>query len=124
MNSFKIKEFIRFGIVGCVATFLHYVVYVLLNLWINTTLAYSIGYFISFIGNFYLSNRFTFKTQPSLKKGVGFGISHLINYLLQVALLNLFVSVGIKEQYAPFPVYVIVVPINFLLVRYVLKRKS
>lgn len=124
MKSSKIKEFFRFGIVGCIATFVHYAVYVLLNLWINTTIAYSIGYLISFIGNFYLSNKFTFKTQPSLKKGVGFGISHLINYLLQVALLNLFILMGVKEQYAPFPVYVIVIPINFLLVRFVLKRNN
>lgn len=123
-NQIKIKEFIRFGIVGSIATLVHYAVYVLLNLWINTTIAYSIGYLISFIGNFYLSNKFTFKTQPSLKKGIGFGFSHLINYLLQVVLLNLFILMGIKEQFAPFPVYVIVIPINFLLVRFVLKRNN
>lgn len=124
MQNLKIKEFIRFGIVGCIATLVHYAVYVLLNLWMNTTIAYSIGYLISFIGNFYLSNKFTFKTQPTLKKGVGFGISHLINYLLQVALLNLFIWMGIREQYAPLPVYVIVIPINFLLVRFVLKSNN
>ena len=124
MRSSKIKEFVRFGIVGCIATLVHYAIYILLSLWMNTTIAYSIGYLVSFLGNFYLSNKFTFKTKPSLKKGVGFGVSHLINYLLQIALLNLFIFMGIKDEYAPFAVYVIVIPINFLLVRYVLKRKS
>lgn len=118
----KIKEFIRFGIVGGVATLLHYAIYIILNLYINTTLAYSIGYFISFLCNFYLSNRYTFKTTPTLKKGIGFSLSHIINYLLQVSLLHLFIYLGIKEQYAPIPVYAIAVPVNFFLVRFALKK--
>lgn len=122
MDSAKIKEFIRFGIVGCVATLVHYGIYLLLNLWMNTTVAYSIGYFVSFLGNFYFSNRYTFKTQPSFKKGIGFCFSHLFNYLLQIGLLHFFMSMGVKEQYVPIPVYAIAVPVNFLLVRFVLKR--
>lgn len=61
MFQTKIKELIRFGMVGCLATFIHYCIYLILNLWINTTIAYSIGYGISFLCNFYLSNKFTFK---------------------------------------------------------------
>ncbi len=118
----KLREFIRFGIVGVLATIVHYMCYIVLNLWINTTIAYSIGYVISFLGNFYLSNRFTFRTNPSLKKGIGFGLSHLINYLLQIILLQLFIYIGINRQIAPLPVYIIVIPINFILVRFILKR--
>lgn len=121
-SSTKIKEFIRFGIVGTGATIVHYAVYLWLNLWISTTLAYSIGYLVSFIGNFYFSNRFTFKTQPSFKKGLGFIFCHLINYLLQISLLYFFIKLGTKEEYAPIFVYLIAVPVNFLLVRFILKR--
>ena len=121
MESTQLKEFIRFGIVGCVATIIHYAIYLLLNLWLNTTIAYSIGYFVSFIGNFYFSNRYTFRTKPSFKKSLGFGLSHIINYLLQVGLLYAFITLGMKEQYAPIPVYAIAVPVNFFLVRYALK---
>ena len=38
MSQIKVKEFIRFGIVGCFATFIHYGIYLILNLWINTTM--------------------------------------------------------------------------------------
>lgn len=124
MNNNRIKEFVRFGIVGCIATLVHYSIYLLLSIWINITVSYTIGYIISFIGNFYFSNRYTFKTSPSFKKGIGFSLSHLINYFLQVILLHFFVSFGVKESYAPIPVYAIAVPINYLLVRFVLKNRK
>lgn len=31
---------------------------------------------------------------------------------------------GVEENYAPIPVYLIVIPINFLLVRFVFKTKK
>lgn len=79
--KFNIREIIRFGIVGIIATIIHYGIYLALNLIIVSWIAYSIGYGISFLGNFYLSNRFTFKTKPTFKKGIGFGLSpYLIIY--------------------------------------------
>lgn len=117
-------EIIRFGIVGVIATIIHYGIYLALNIIIVSWIAYSIGYGISFLGNFYLSNKFTFRTKPTFKKGVGFGLSHFINYLLQVILLNVFIKLGIPDKYAPIPVFCIAVPINFLMVRFVLKSRA
>ena len=117
-------EIIRFGIVGVIATIIHYGIYLALNLIILSWIAYSIGYGISFLCNFCLSNRFTFKTKPTFKNGVGFGLSHFINYLLQVILLSVFIKLGVSDKYAPIPVFCIAVPVNFLMVRFVLKSKS
>ena len=122
--KFNIREIIRFGIVGIIATIIHYGIYLALNLIIVSWIAYSIGYGISFLGNFYLSNRFTFKTKPTFKKGIGFGLSHFINYLLQVILLSIFIKLGMPDKYAPIPVFCIAVPINFLMVSLVLKSKN
>lgn len=116
-------EIIRFGIVGIIATIIHYGIYLALNLIITSWIAYSVGYGISFLCNFYLSNKFTFKTKPTIKKGIGFGVSHFVNYLLQVILLSIFIKLGIPDNYAPLPVFCIAVPINFLMVRFVLKSK-
>lgn len=122
--KFNIQEVVRFGIVGIIATIIHYVIYLTLNLIIVSWIAYSIGYGVSFLGNFYLSNKFTFKTKPTVKKGVGFGLSHFINYLLQIILLSIFIKLGIPNKYAPIPVFCIAVPVNFLMVRFVLKSKK
>ena len=60
--------------------------------------------------------------RPSAGKGVGFTLSHIVNYLLQSGFLNLFIYVlKVPETWAPLPVYAITVPINFILVRTALK---
>ncbi len=117
-------EVLRFGIVGVIATVVHYGLYLLLLLFLKTNIAYTIGYIISFLINFQLSNRFTFQTRPSWFKGLGFGASHAINYALHIILLNGFIWMGIDRQVAPIPVFAIVIPVNFLLVRYVLRSGS
>ena len=124
MNSTTLREAIRFCIVGVLATIVHYGIYLLLKGVINVSVAYTIGYVISFIGNFVLTNVYTFKTQATAKKGIGFVICHVINYLLHIGLLNVFIWLGVPSSLAPIPVYCIVVPVNFLLVRKVVKTST
>lgn len=125
-------EFIRFAVVGVIATVLHYGIYLFL-LWchspqkiglsVYSNIAYTIGYFLSFCCNLWLSARFTFREKLTLKRSGGFALSHLINYGLHIVFLNLFLWLGIPNHLAPIPVYCIVVPINYLLVRTVFKSK-
>ena len=124
MNSTTLREAIRFCIVGVLATIVHYGIYLLLKGVINVSVAYTIGYVISFIGNFVLTNVYTFKAQATAKKGIGFVICHVINYLLHIGLLNVFIWLGVPSSLAPIPVYCIVVPVNFLLVRKVVKTNT
>ncbi len=123
-NKETIGEVIRFGLVGAFATAFHYLIYWLLSKWMNVNLAFTIGYAISFICNFFLTSLFTFKKKASLKRGLGFGGAHLFNYLFQIALLNLFILIGLRKNFAPLPVYAIAIPVNFIMVRYVFKHES
>ncbi len=147
-------EFSRFFVVGVAATLVHLAVYVLLNYLFGVseatplalTLTYAIGYLVSFVCNYLISLKWTFRTQGSVKKGVGFAFSHAVNAGMHLLLLNLFRAVGLggalvallgflcpwlvqccpilgqPETLLPFPVYVVVVPVNFLMVRYFLKK--
>ena len=117
-------EIIRFGIVGVGATVLHYGIYYLLQQFINVNIAYTIGYILSFIANFYATAYFTFASVPSWKKLFGMGAAHGINYLLHIVLLNIFLYIGIAKEWVPLPVFVIVIPVNFVLVRFVFKHKK
>lgn len=119
-----VSEFIRFALVGCIATALHYGIYYLLLYCINVNVAYTVGYVVAFIANFYLTSYFTFKSFPSWTKLLGMGGAHLVNYLLHLLLLNTFLCVGLSKAWAPIPVFAIAIPINFLLVRLVFKRKN
>lgn len=127
----KIQQFIRFAIVGALATAIHYGLYLLI-VWANnigedetlyTNIAYSIGYVVAWCANFYLSAHFTFQSNTSLKRGIGFALSHGVNYVLHIIFLNLFLWLGLSETIAPIPVFCIVIPINFILVRYVFTSK-
>lgn len=52
----KRREFVRFILVGILATATHYGIYFFLCVLMLPAIAYTIGYVISFILNFYLSN--------------------------------------------------------------------
>ena len=121
-NKQTFYELIRFGIVGVIATAIHYGVYWVLMHWIYVTIAYSIGYVVSFVCNFLLTSYFTFRKRASVKKGLGFGVAHGVNYLLHVLFLHFFLWLGVSKSMAPIPVFAMVIPINFLLVRFVFKR--
>ena len=110
--------------VGVLATALHYGIYFLLQRFINVNISYTLGYALSFIANFYLTAYFTFGKKPSWSKAFGFGGAHLFNYLLHIGLLNTFLWLGLSKTLAPIPVFAIAIPVNFLLVRFVFKRKG
>lgn len=137
----KLGEVVRFGIVGVAATVVQYVVYWILiqfnpitqhptantqegapdnHLW--PTIAMTLGYAISFVFNFYASTHFTFRVKANARRGAGFAFSHLVNYLLQMVVLNFFLWLGLSKTIAPLPMFCICVPVNFLLVRFFLKR--
>lgn len=117
-----IGEIVRFGIVGVTATLLQYGCYLLLNLFLHPTLSNTGAYLISFAFNYVASTRYTFRVKSNAKRGAGFIFSHLINFSLQTVLLILFLHLGIPKMWAMIPVFALCVPINFVLVRFFLKR--
>lgn len=116
-------EALRFALVGILATGLHYALYSLLRLVMWAELAYTIGYVASFVLNFYLTARFTFRAAPSWRRLAGMAGAHGVNYLLHISLLTLFLHLGVPEAWAPLPVFAIAIPVNFILVRFVFKSR-
>ena len=109
----------RFGVTGSLSTGLHYCAYLLALLVFNATISYTIGYGVGLVFNYFMTTRFTFKKQSSKKNAAGFLGSHIINYLLEIGLLNLLMHFAIGKQLAGIMTLVMIVPINFLLLRFV-----
>ena len=122
LRSETFGEMVRFAIVGTTAAAIHYAIYWVLQHWINVNVAYTIGYVLSFLVNYYLSAHFTFREHTSARNGVGFGGAHLMNYLLHMVLFNFFLWIGLSRELAPIAVLAIAVPANFLMVRFVFKH--
>lgn len=119
----SLGQVIRFGIVGLAATAIQAVLYQVLVGWLRAELANAIAYVVSFIFNYVASTRFTFRVKSSARRGAGFLLSHLINFTLQTLILHLSIRLGLTERWAMVPMFVITVPVNFLLVRFFLTRK-
>ena len=56
-------ELFRFGIVGVIAVAINYAIYLVLLPFMDKSIAYAIGYIISFCFNYWLSAHFTFKKE-------------------------------------------------------------
>ena len=115
-------EILRFGIVGLSATAIQYTAYWVGLQFTNHNLAMTVAYLLSFAFNLWASLRYTFRVGGTPGRGAGFAMAHVVNYLLQMATLNLFVDLGVSKTLAPLPMFAVCVPINFLLVRFFLKR--
>ena len=122
INKEAIGEIIRFSVVGVLVTAIHYVVYWLLQLVVNVNIAWTAGYIAGFVVNYYLSAYYIFREKTSVENGAGFGGAHLVNYFLQMVLLNFFIWLGFSATMAPIGVYAVSIPVNFLLVRFVFKH--
>lgn len=132
-NRQKIGEVVRFGIVGGLSTLIQYGIYLAMMPLLAhivpqmgdhslATTANTIAYVISFLFNFVASTKYTFKVKANAKRGAGFTLSHVVNYSMQTLCLNLFVGLGMMKQLAMIPTLCICIPINFLLVRFFLKK--
>lgn len=119
----KFGEIVRFIIVGSSAAVIQYATYLLLIYWLQPLIANTIAYLISFTFNYIASTHYTFRVKSTTKRGAGFVFSHIINYLLQSGCLKLFLWLGFSKQIALIPMSAICVPINFLLVRFFLRKK-
>lgn len=123
-NREKILEMVRFGITGVVSTLVSYAVYFICLLWLNPTISFSIGYIVAMIVNYILTTSFTFKVKANKKNAAGFVISNAINYGLCTLFLNFFIWIGVSKKLAPIPMYAICIPLNYLIVRFVMKGKK
>lgn len=113
----------RFGITGTICSLIHYAIYCLFLLFSNTTISYTAGYGVGLLCNYGLTTYFTFQDKPNRRNIAGFISSHILNYLLEIGLLQLFLWIGCSKWLSPILVMVIVVPLNFLLLRFVFINK-
>ena len=119
----RIIEIMLFGMVGNTAMAIHYSIYYVLLPFLPITISFSTGYFISFFCNFLMTSYLTFKVKPTIKNFFRFATSHGINYIIQIVLLNLFLLLlKVDERVAPLFVYLISVPLNYIMVRFAMKQ--
>ncbi|EFZ37972.1 GtrA-like protein [Hoylesella oralis ATCC 33269] len=114
----------RFGVVGTVCSAIHYGVYCLFLLFADANIAYTAGYAMGLVCNYALTTYFTFKQKPTKMNAAGFVGSHVVNYFMEIGLLNLFLWLDFSKWLAPVLVMAIAVPINFLMLHFVFLHRQ
>lgn len=122
----KIKQFIKFGIVGLSNTIISYVVYVVLvYLKMHYILANIMGFLVSVLNAYYWNNKYVFKEQEGEQRvwwktlGKTFMSYAGTGLVLSNVLLVVWVDwLGISEIIAPIINLLITVPLNFIMNKY------
>jgi putative flippase GtrA len=118
-------EFVRFLCVGIANTSFSYTLYILFNLVMPYTVAYTLSYILGVVFSYWLNSKWVFRVQMSFKTFVKFPLVYVAQYAINVVSLRLLVEqVGLSKIVAPFLVIVISIPITFLLGRTVMKPRQ
>ncbi len=105
--SYKYRSMVRFVCVGAFGTLLQYGIYYLfLDIFRRidsdsqtmTSVAFSIGFLVEMVVNYFLTNYFTFHTRPSWKNAGGFLMGRAINYGVQLLFLNILIWLAVSEE--------------------------
>ncbi len=120
----KREEILHFCITGATATVILYgIYYLLLYCGFSVDFSFTAGFVASLVCNFILTNHYTFHTRIDFNNGWRFLFCQGINFLLQYILLKFFIFLGISEKIALIPVWAVILPVNFRLLRTLLRSE-
>ena len=120
----KYRSAVRFVLVGALGTGLQYGVYYLLlevfqNHWpgiaILTSLAFTIGFVVEMVCNYFLTSFYTFRVRPSLKNVGGFLLGRTLNYFIQMLLLNVLIWLHMSKEWSGLVAIALAGVINYFM---------
>lgn len=118
------KEFVRFCIVGVIATAVDAVIFYSVLRIAPYPIALVAGYCISLVLNYLLTVYWTFHVRSTVKYAVGIVGAHLINlFVVRMGLMWLFtVQSGLPERIAYVPTLFVSVITNFVIIKTVIVK--
>ena len=105
----KYRSAARFVLVGVLGTGVQYGIYYLLlmvfqrqwpDVGILTSVAFTVGFVVEMVCNYFLTSYYTFRVKPSLKNIGGFLIGRALNYVIQLLFLHTMIWLQISEEWA------------------------
>ncbi len=130
----KYRSAVRFVCVGTFGTALQYAIYygflALFDVvWAESTLrvttAFTLGFCIEMIANYFLTSFYTFRTRPSVKNAGGFMLGRLVNYLIQVGFLHILIACTLSEELSGIVAIMLAGVVNyFVLVPFYSRKKE
>jgi putative flippase GtrA len=121
----KHQAVLLWAVGGGINTVFTYGLYLLFNLVFSYRIAFTVSYVIGIVFAYFFNSLVVFKTPISIKKFVQFPAVYLVQYLLNIGLLEVFVQVlNISDNLAPIFVLIIITPVTYLLSKLILQEKN
>lgn len=129
----KYRSAVRFVLVGTIGTGLQYgIYYVLLDVFqrywpdvvILTSVAFTAGFVIEMVCNYFLTSFYTFKKTPSWKSAGGFLLGRALNYGIQMMLLHVLIWLHMGEEWSGIVAIALAGVINYFVLRPFFKDKK
>ena len=126
INKENLKEFIRFCIVGVLATILDAAIFYTVRTFAPYQIALISGYLLSLIFNYFLTVRWTFKKETTIKNAIGLVSAHLFNlFVVRMGLMYIFVDLcTINDRVAYLPTLCISMFTNFYIIKIIVQKLS
>jgi putative flippase GtrA len=116
---------LRFLLGGAANTALGYVLYLLLNLFLDYRWAYSISFAAGIVLSFVINSVFVFRQPLRWRRLVVYPVVYAIQYCVGLAAIWLFVAVLRQpEHWAPLAAIALSLPITYIATRFVLGAKT
>ena len=110
---------------GGLNTALSFGMYLVLIRFLDYQAAYLIAYIAGIFSSYWINSVFVFRTPMSLRGMLKFPMVYVFQYVASALLLWLLVEqIGMKQTVAPLIVTAVLLPLTFLLSRFVLGRPS
>jgi len=125
INNLKIKQWIRFLVGGGINTAFTYGIYLILMLFVHYQIAYLIAYIVGVVFAYWFNAVIVFKVSLSWKGLFSYPIIYIIQYTISAFLLKIFVeTLQIDKIFAPLMIIIIMIPLTYVLNKYVLLISS
>ncbi len=112
-----------FLLMGAISTFVMFEIYVVLNRFMHYQLSYLIAYVVTVFLSYYLNSRFVFKSKMSWQTFLRFPVVYIVQYAGSALGLEILVRFGFSVTFAPILMIMLMIPITFLLSRFILVKK-
>ena len=118
----KYRSAVRFVLVGVLGTGLQYGIYYLLlgifrsqfpGVGILTSVAFTVGFVMEMVCNYFMTSYYTFRVAPSLKNIGGFLMGRALNYVIQLLFLYVMIWLHMSEEWAGIVAIMLAGVINY-----------
>jgi len=110
--------------VGGLNTVLSYLIYLIFVYFISYLIAYTIAFALSIVISYSLNTYYVFNAPWRWRKLVQFPIVYLVQYIASILLMSLLIEyMAVDERVAPLVVVVLVLPITYVLSKWVIQEK-